>query len=158
MDQTPDIVDRLISRWRQQGVSLRAPCSAAEIQAFEQREHLVLPEEFRQYLCSADGMQEEMGQSQDSEGFSFWPLRRLVPAHEELRRRSPHTPPPVDSPDYYVFADYLDWSWAYALKLRPAGVGKVIIVGAQSVSAVADSFSEFIQVYISDGRALYPPT
>jgi hypothetical protein len=158
MEQKATIVERLIAHWRDQGLEPRPPCATAEVDGFEMREHVVLPEDLRRYWLSADGMREENNQSQDSEGFSFWPLRRVIRVDKEMERRSPHTPLPVDSSAYYVFADYLDWSWAYAVKLRSSEAGKVILVGAQAISLVADSFSEFVETYLSDGRALYPAT
>jgi hypothetical protein len=158
MKQTANIFGRLLDRWKSQGLSPRPPCTFEEVRAFEQRERVVLPADLRAYWFSVDGMPDKMGQSQDSEGFSFWPLSRVIRADRELQRKSSQTTPPVDCSDYYVFADYLDWSWAYAVKLRSTEAGKVIIVGAQTVSLVAGSFSDFIEVYLADGRNLYPAT
>jgi hypothetical protein len=149
-------VSQLFARWRGQGLSIRPPCTLAAIVAFEKREQLILPEDLRAYWLAGDGMSETLGQSKDNEGFSFWPLHRLSRADKELAHRSPHTPVPPNAVDYYVFADYLDWCWAYAVKLRSDGVGTVVIVGAKAVNVVAPSFAEFIQLYLSDDRALYP--
>ena len=65
------------------------------------------------------------------------------------------TLPPIHSPDeYFVFADYLQWSWAYAVRLRSED-SSVILVGAEG-DVVAASFSEFVRLYIEDAEALYP--
>src|SRR5262249_17655196 len=132
MNRTSRVLDQLFAHWRQQGLTPRPPCTPSEIEAFEEHEAVALPEDFRIYWGLADGMREEIGRSQDSEGFSFWPLHRVMRADRELERKSPHTPSPTDSSAYYVFADYLDWSWAYAIKLRSAESGKVVIVGAKA--------------------------
>jgi|HubBroStandDraft_1064217.scaffolds.fasta_scaffold24990_2 hypothetical protein len=157
MEPTERIVDRVINRWKQEGVSPRAPCPFAAVHAFERKEGLVLPEDFRTYWLSADGMPEALGQSQDSAGFSFWPLHRVARADVELKQRSPTTPLGPESASYYVFADYLDWSWAYAIKLRPMGIGHVVTVGTLSEHTVAQSFSEFLDAYLLDASTLYPP-
>ncbi len=150
------LTDRLLSHWKLHGVEPRPPCTLAELQAFEGREGVVLPDDMRSYWLSADGMPEAMGKSQDREGFSFWPLHRVARADIELRRVSPKLAATSENTEYYVFADYLDWSWAYAIKLRSSDVGKVVIVDGVSTSSVADSFAEFIEAYLVDEVVLYP--
>src|SRR5579859_1580181 len=44
-------------------------------------------------------------------------------ADVELERKSPNSPRPESDGDFYVFADYMDWSWAYAMKLRGDDLG-----------------------------------
>ncbi len=63
--------------------------------------------------------------------------------------------PSIQSPEeYFVFADYFQWSWAYAIRLGSED-SSVILVGAEG-DVVAASFSEFVRLYIEDAEALYP--
>jgi hypothetical protein len=63
--------------------------------------------------------------------------------------------PPVPDPQaHFVFADYLQWSWAYAIRLGTSG-NPVIFVGAEG-GVVANSFTEFVALYVQDAEALYP--
>ncbi len=58
---------------------------------------------------------------------------------------------------FFVFADYLHWSWAYAIRLskRPAEECSVVLIGKQFPITVASSFEEFVNLYIADSPKLY---
>jgi hypothetical protein len=154
--RTSGPLEQLISRWNEEALFLRGPCKVATVQAFEDKERVVLPADFRSYWLTIDGMPETLGQSQDDNGFCFWPIHRVVRADVELRRQSPSAQVGPESSSYYIFADYLDWSWAYAIKLRPPEVGRVVTVGTLFEHVVAPSFGQFLQAYLCDGSALYP--
>lgn len=144
------VARRLIYHWRRQGISLPVGCHPDSIREFERRNRVVLSDEMRAYFLESNGM----GGSEDDNGFSFWPISRVIPVEEEVER---HTPVlrhfPGDS-DFFVFADYLNWSWAYAIRLRPSP-GRVVIVGKESPEVVAESFEQFVDLYIADAASLY---
>ncbi|MDP8905215.1 MAG: hypothetical protein M3N29_07860 [Chloroflexota bacterium] len=67
-----------------------------------------------------------------------------------------HAFPGADS--WYLFADYLGWSWAYAMHLTSeGGTAPVSAVGTadQRPVRIAASFDEFVDLYISDSDVLY---
>ena len=97
---------------------------------------------------------------QDEKGFSFWSLERVRWVPEELAEEAPVSPSFPDAENFYAFADYLGWSWAYAIRLSELpGPAPVILIGKDSPALVARSFGEFVDLYLADSSALYgsPP-
>jgi hypothetical protein len=126
------------------------------MELFEARHGVRLPEDVRDYLGGADGMQEGANVDQDSAGFSFWPLKRWSRADDELRGQGSQA---VDVVGFYAFADYLGWSWAYAVGLDPVRLdyGNVIVIGTETgmPRTLATSFREFVELYVRDDPRLY---
>ena len=76
-------------------------------------------------------------------------------------RNSAWHQPNVERPaEYFVFADYLQWSWAYAIRLvnQPLESNEIIHVGTNIPTVVATSFTEFLTLYLRDDKKLYPDT
>ena len=87
---------------------------------------------------------------QDAEGFSFWPLERITRVCD-YRNGLYGT-----RADMYLFADYLDWSWAYALTLEDSAPAVFIIGTADGEpQIVAASLDEFIDFYLVDDPSIY---
>ena len=57
----------------------------------------------------------------------------------------------------FVFADYLNWSWAYAIRLVSDvdSCNRVVIVGKNSPERVAETFEGFVDLYLADAEGLY---
>jgi hypothetical protein len=100
------------------------------------------------------------GRDTDRAGFCFWPLPRIVSALDEFGNNKDLRTHLLDPrlKDYFIFADYLHWSWAYAIRLT----GDIDARGAifkvdepTHLSKVADSFTEFVALYLSDSSRLY---
>jgi SMI1 / KNR4 family (SUKH-1) len=147
------IPKKLIDYWRGQGLSLMAGCDAQAIAEFERRHHIEIPQTMREYYLSTDGMAETFKDAQDKNGFSFWCLARV----SRVRDIPDGVPIPPFSGDMnlFVFADYMQWSWAYAADFSPGSAGAVILVGKESPEQVATSFEEFVDLYVSDSDRLY---
>ncbi|HZH03056.1 MAG TPA: SMI1/KNR4 family protein [Myxococcaceae bacterium] len=136
-------------------LSIRPGTAPALLEGFEARSGLVLPSDLREFLELTNGV------DSDDHGFSFWPLE----AYESFsRQHARHAVgcPGVPEPDrYHVFCDYLHWSWAYAIRLGRAGDtdsgGRVVPVGMTQMFTVANSFTEFVDLYLNDSSGLYPP-
>ena len=117
---------------------------------------VLLPADMRDYFAIVNGMVPVWPGDQDDKGFSFWPLERVRWVPEELANLSPQGVAFPNCEDFYAFADYLGWSWAYAIRLAPSSGGnQVILIGKDEPDLVADSFSEFVDVYLIDAPALY---
>jgi hypothetical protein len=129
------------------------PATEPEIQAFERRYQTEIHSEFRSYLRAVNGMLQSSNDQCDSNLFSFWQVDRIRPVAEEC----PNLQTAPTEGRYFVFADYMLWSWAYAIDLRAgsADAGKVILVGGLSPQCVASSFYEFVRLYTEDSRRLY---
>jgi hypothetical protein len=103
---------------------------------FERRAGVQLPAPVRAYLKAANGMASEM----DDERFCFWPLDRWESHGDE---------------QMFVFADYMDWSWAYGLWLgSDANHGSVWLLGGSPDRQVAHDFEEFFDRYVLDDAAI----
>jgi SMI1 / KNR4 family (SUKH-1) len=157
MSQYAHVIDPLVSKWTREGIA-GGPCSAEAIASFEQRENVVMPADLRAYWRALDGMKPgpKAARNVDGEGFSFWSLQRVTRLDRELAAYSPTTPGPEDAADFYAFADYLDWSWAYAIRLRGPESGRVLLIGTAAPRVVAATFMDFLELYLADAAALYP--
>jgi hypothetical protein len=114
----------------------------------------------KEYFLLVDGMSAWWPGDQDPKGFSFWPLARVRWAPEEFADLSPPCSSFLGAEEFYVFGDYLGWSWAYAIKLGVhAGDNGVVLIGKDIPELVAGSFSTFVELYLEDAPALYnsPP-
>jgi hypothetical protein len=136
-------------------MAIAAGCHPDSIDEFEARNGVLLPVGMRHYLLKVDGMKTTAEDSQDPRGFCFWSLSRIVPADEAIESHTPflsHFPGDIG---FFVFSDYLNWSWAYAVRLTSGSPNRVVIIGKHSPEIVAESFEEFVDLYLSDGHKLY---
>ena len=148
----PDHSERLIENWRRHELKIVPGCSDAQLDRFERSFSIKLPDDFRIYYRRTNGMGPP---GQDKAGFAFWSLDSIQPALLALKDAGAHAKP-RGADDYYVFADYLDWSWAYAIRLTRAQTDNpVALIGKENLEIVAHSFSEFIELYLCDSPQLY---
>jgi hypothetical protein len=156
-------INSLIELWRSEGVGISQGKTVEKIQEFEKRNSVSLPDDFRHYLLRVNGMYPQASQDTDRRGFCFWPLQRVVSVVNEFENNPAHKNDRIDASleNYFVFADYLQWSWAYAIQLRlGSGLARDIVkVDEPSRSIViASSFAEFLELYLIDSPRLYDAT
>jgi hypothetical protein len=151
---------KLIQRWTTDGLTIAAGVSEEGLRRFETRHRVTLSTvpDFREYLLNVDGMAQIGGEDCDQEGFAFWPLSRIKSVPEECAESNVETPRFDNVGNYFAFADYMQWSWAYAIDVRPNQLGKILQFGTYSPRIVADSFSQFVDVYLADSELLYLPS
>jgi len=152
--------ETLRAYWLSKGLVLPSGTTEQEIRDFEGRYRVNLAGDFRDYFLQVDGMSTYWPNAQDKEGYSFWPLRKVKSVSDEatISGNSWRTFPEAGS--LFLFADYLDWSWAYAIRLLsdPLEGGRIFIIGKQETPIeVADSFSRFVELYLVDSPVLYGP-
>lgn len=147
--QAHTFVQHLLQHWRG-SATVRGAASADEIEAFEQTYQVKLPDDFRTYLECADGFDQEACY-QDQAGFNFWPLSSVRPVAEYDGGKYGF---PEDR-RYFLFCDYLDFCWGYAVSFKDS---KVVMVGTAvgRPIPVAESFEDFIRMYLRDDALLYP--
>jgi hypothetical protein len=152
-----NLTSKLISHWQSQNLKIAPGNPEARLQEFERHNSVILPPDLRDYFLSVDGMVQVGGHDCDPTGFAFWPLARVKGVAEECAEHSLAIPEVADPDRYFVFADYLQWSWAYAIYLsdRPSRPNPVIHVGTIRPKTVAASFAEFVDLYLRDARELY---
>jgi hypothetical protein len=143
------LIERLIERWLRYGIALRAGLSLREIESFEALHGVQLDPEMRALYGRVDGMEE--GVMDPVNLVRLWPLSEVTPAEQVI----PDAGPAFRG--YMVFADHSVWAHGYGLYTGPevAADRRVVIVGGDELIAVADSFSRFIEYYLSDDRRLF---
>ncbi|HEV1994127.1 MAG TPA: SMI1/KNR4 family protein [Candidatus Acidoferrum sp.] len=148
--------EKLLSYWKAQQLMPARGLSLQDIQAFETQHKVQMPADLRDYFLQLNGLAHGWPNDQDKNGFSFWQLSR-VQTVVEAKKRHRHLPVFTGMEDYFIFSDYLQWSWAYAIRLtsEASGENSVVIVGKEPLQTVARSFSEFVDLYLADSSQLY---
>lgn len=146
------VVEKLTEYWASKNIPSNAGATPDSIRSFEVAHRAAFPEDFREYLLRLNGLA-TFGAGTDPQGFGFLPLRRIRPVAEE------EYPAGYEGRGYFVFAEYLDWSWAYAIRLADEdATGEVIHILTLQPKRVAPSFTAFIDLYLVDSPELYPAT
>jgi len=142
---------KLLAFWQDLGLDVRPGVSAAELVQFEARYGVALPEGLRHYYSVVDGVEGESMVS--GHLFRFWPLREVKLLSEELPEEPLHH---SEFKDYFLFADYSLWTCAYAVRLTK-NLGRrnfIVMVGGDVPINLAESFEEFVQIYLYDPSRL----
>jgi hypothetical protein len=152
-----DSGSKLVRHWRSLNLLIAPGNTEEKVREFESRNRVTLPQDFRDYLLCVNGMVQAGGQDCDPNGFAFWPLARVKSVRTEYAKHSNPLPEVQDPDGYFVFVDYLQWCWAYAIRLgaRALDGGQVIHVGKLHPKVVAGSFTEFVDLYLRDAKELY---
>lgn len=135
-------------------------CADDQIQQFEARYKVSLPDDMRDYFATVNGMVEALCQDQDQNGFCYWPLKRVKTVIEVAKYLRNKSFVFRGAESFFVFSDYLSWCWGYAIRLsqnRSEG-NDVILLCCRNPIKIANSFSEFIELYLVDDEKLYPPS
>lgn len=153
---TGDVVTQVIASWRAQGITLSKGNTHAELEYFERRYGVHLPEDLRLYFSSVDGMLDIAGSDCDSNGFRFWPLADVKPVTVVCETYGVPLPEAQQLDKHFIFVDYMQWSWAYAIDLSSVAEGEhtIIHVGTLQHKTVARSFTEFLKLYLKDDTQL----
>lgn len=146
------VVHQLQSWWArtEAGISTEA-IPNERIAELESNYGISLPDDFREFLSQSSPVSEAM----DNKLVTWWSFGQIKNIPDEFS----HALCPVISDDgrkYLIFADYCLWCCAWAISCADDGSrGQVaIIAGNPHDRIVANSFSDFVQKYLSDPRAV----
>lgn len=131
-----------------------------ELVSFEQNNSIRFPPDFRDYLlhsCPVDD-------SDDFHYCNWWPLTEIVNVEKEYPEWQTIKNDEVlkNREKFLFFADYLAWCGAWAIGCDKNNFGKIVYIDGIEDSFVADSFSEFIDIYIQEfehvvcGQKIHP--
>ena len=161
---TTDAIDALLRKWKTEDVSIGYANTQRKIENFEQGHKVKLPQDFKLYLLKANGMRPGIPHDTDRNGYCFWPIERIRSAADEFREPQHHAKEiELVNPElatYFIFADYLQWSWAFAVRIVETNTdtSHVFRLNApQIMQKLASSFAEFIDLYVADSARLYDP-
>jgi hypothetical protein len=134
--------------WSSHNVDINAGVSEATLDSFEEKYDVTLPDDLRDYFRCVNGMPLELT---DDALIRFWMIEEV----EALPKGAPEYSDPqyIQNPDsLFLFADYSLWSHAYAIRLTkaPADTNKVFIIGYDSPILLGNSFTEFVDNYLTN--------
>ena len=140
--------------WSSHNVEINAGASAETLKSFEGNYGVTLPDDLRDFFSCVNGMPPEVT---DDALIRFWMLEEVEPLHKGAPAYS--DPTYIQNPDsIFLFADYSLWVHAYAIRLtnKPAEVNEVFVIGGESSIVLFNSFSEFIDNYLTNTDLLFP--
>lgn len=148
-----DAFDRL--GWAKDGQPLSLT-GAAVAQSLERKYAIRLPEDFLAYLKDHAPATDWW----DDRCFVWWAPERIKSLRDECPDEMPAEQRNCEIDDeadrYLVFADFLDWCYAYAICCSDGpNRGKVALISASPDRFVADSFTHFVRLAASDSRRLH---
>lgn len=140
-------IDSLIKHWRRKNVPHLPGIDNEQLRRFERDFALVVPDEMRKLYETTDGTFVRGERGTDHKGFAFWHLSDVQPDSRYEWA--------------FIFADFMEESWSYAIALLPGSnrtVGAVYLLGDISGEPllVADSLGQFIEHYLRDDDRLNP--
>ena len=145
--------ESLKRHWSSHDVEINAGVSEAELKAFEQKYGVVLPDDLRDYFRCVNGMPPDVV---DDGMMRFWMLEEIEPLPQGAPQYSDGTY--VQNPEtLFLFADYSIWAHAYAIRLgkRALESNEVVIIGYESPKSVSESFSRFVDTYLTSKDLLH---
>ena len=93
----------------------------------------------------------ELGEADERSWISIWQLQRLVPLREEWPDE------PTALTNFVVFADQGIRAWDYAISVGTSPNVVVVPNATANPPVVARSFTEFLELLLTEPEALYPP-
>ena len=138
-----ELIERLRQHWLKQGIALGNGASESQVEELESENHIVLPDDFREYLLSISVREDWF---MDDSMISFWTIKRI--REEYLDTRNEETA-------YLAFADFLINSHEYAIKLQSdSAIAPVFFLCGHFVTQIASSFTEFLERYIASDEEM----
>ncbi|PSL17649.1 SMI1/KNR4 family protein [Dyadobacter jiangsuensis] len=147
----------LEKKWRNENVNRTLPANKADLELFQEKYNIALPDDLANYLQSLNGT----GGDCTDDLFEFYSIKKIKKIKEEFKDW-------VGIPNYqkllsikeindlYVFANMNFNLFAYAIKLTKSleEANEVYILCGDKYKKIADSFSEFINLYLDSSIEL----
>ena len=145
--------------------SQEVPCDSGvpdhRIGELEGRCHIRMPADLRSYFMTMNGSAGEYAYGI----IRFWNLNDFKSVEEEMRNKSSvasqimyayRDKPVENAAQYFIFADCMIDSQFYAIHLTSAldGLSRIILLDGSEPVKVADTFSQFIDLYITSPERL----
>jgi hypothetical protein len=142
--------EKLKRYWIDTGVGVdTVALSEQQLDGLERKYGIRLPDDFRDYLLYSC----PVGENWDDNFVGWWPLDRIKNIVDEY----PHKVTDEiarDAAKYLFFADYSIWCWAWAIACGDdENRGRVACISGRD-RFVADSFAEFVDLFIQDSSKL----
>jgi hypothetical protein len=145
--------ESLKRHWSSHNVDNNCGVSEPELDSFEATHRVVLPQDVRDYFMCVNGMPPDVV---DDGMIRFWMLEEVKPLPQGAPKYSDSRY--IQNPEtLFLFADYSIWAHAYAIRLGkvPSQFNEVVIIGYKSPVLISNSFSEFVDRYLTDKDMLH---
>ena len=148
MKTVEDLTDVLVSApFAHRDAKRRPPADSAALTDLESRLHVKLPSDVRAFYSRMDGT--DMLEA-DHGWITLWPLERWTRLDDEAPQYAKDAPRGA-----IVFADYSLWCWAYAAQFEPVSERTTVhIIGAGAGAPIAETFTEFLELIVTNSRRL----
>lgn len=148
----------LREKWISENALYGSVADSEYLQLFQEKNNVVIPGDLMEYFKSLNGTEGEY----TDDLYEFYAVDRIAKVKDEFKNSG-------DVPDYksllkvkdiselYVFANFTFDLFAYAIKLYPyfSDKNEVYVLCGEKYQKIADSFSDFIELYLNDARVLY---
>jgi hypothetical protein len=133
------LLSEVISFWQKEGVRVNAGLTGLQIEALEQSLSVLFKPDFKEYLSAVNGFEDF---DSDNALFSFWSADRM---REELGTYHPE--------ELVCFADHCINLCSFGYHREKEGI-YIHYQHMEGLSLVANSFTEFIRIYLVDSMDL----
>lgn len=146
-------------KWAGEGMPVSEPATLEDISVFSSKNNVVLPQDLIAYFTQLNGTSDSF----DNGFFTFYSLLQFKTIKEELGDYG-------GIPDYrnlvnllpdhehcFVFADHSLHLICYAIRLydRPSENNEVYALCGEVFGVIANSFTEFMNLYLRDDQNIY---
>ncbi|MDB5257337.1 MAG: hypothetical protein JWM14_2032 [Chitinophagaceae bacterium] len=152
-------IEKLKEAFALENVAIALPANNEEIIFFEKKNRVLLPKDLETYFKNINGTNEEY----DNRLFQFYSLTQFKSIDEGLKNWTglPDYSGIVNvlkgSDRYFVFADYAFHMFSYAIHLSKDienDENKILVICGDKYKKIANSFSEFIILYLNNSIEL----
>jgi hypothetical protein len=143
-------IRQLCDFWSNQGMSISSGI-LRDIDKIDLAYISDIPADFIDLYESVNGMEELYPNDFDAEGFLFYPIEAIIPARLEFENSGQLAVEKI-----YIFAEYMHKSWWYGYQLTENNDYMIGIIETKDVfKPIADSLSEFLNLYMRNASILY---
>ena len=145
-------------KWISENVRFSLPASDEELISFKSNNRVLLPNDLTEYFKILNGTQNQY----DNKLFEFYSIGQVKKINDEYKDwlGIPNYKNIVntlkDYEKYYVFANYSFHLFAFVIKLNnhDSLYNEVLVLCGDEYKKIANSFTEFIELYLNDPIAL----
>lgn len=139
-------ITELINYWKTQNIPVTGT-SNEEIGRVVLEKSMVLPDDFKNFYCTVNGMNSIS--SGDAKGFLFYPVQAIITANQKLEN-------PISLTHVLIFAAYQTKSWWYGVEVKEDGNYSIGLVSPKGTfKVITNSLTTFIELYLKDAPKLY---
>lgn len=147
-----DALTALLEHWRPDDPAFLGRAAAVSVNDLEYRYGVTLPDDFRRYLLDA-ALAEDL---YDDHETNWWAVHRIRNIPNEYEWSIGNEAIAQEAERFLFFADFLIWSWAWAICCSDGpNRGKVALIGGDPDWFVADSFAQFVELYLKEPASVW---